>query len=151
WPAALGIGAIFALALGLPLLTLVWQSFFRNLAQPFLSSPADATLENYDFILSYPIFLAAVRTSIALAAMAATAVAVITLVMAWIAQRSLPRYGFILDALAFAPIAIPGVIVGAGILLAYLLLPIGIYNTIWILLVAYVTLYLPYGMRFASS
>ena len=49
------------------------------------------------------------------------------------------------------PIAIPGVIVGASILFAYLMLPIPIYNTIWILLVAYVTLYLPYGMRFASS
>jgi iron(III) transport system permease protein len=151
WPAALAIGVIFALALGLPLLTLVWQSFYRNLAQPFLSSAANATLDNYQFILSYPIFLAAVRTSVLLAVMAATAVAAITLVMAWIAQRSLPHYGFLLDALAFAPIAIPGVIVGAGILVAYLELPIGIYNTIWILLVAYVTLYLPYGMRFASS
>jgi iron(III) transport system permease protein len=151
WPVAFGIGAIFALALGLPLLTLVWQSFFRNLAQPFLSSAANATLDNYHFILSYPIFLAAVKTSVLLAAMAATAVTGLTFVMAWVAQRSLPRYGFVLDALAFAPIAIPGVIVGAGILVAYLMLPIAIYNTIWILLVAYVTLYLPYGMRFASS
>jgi len=92
-----------------------------------------------------------VKTSVLLAAMAATIVAGLTFVMAWIAQRSLPRYGFLLDALAFAPIAIPGVIVGAGILVAYLMLPIPIYNTIWILLVAYVTLYLPYGMRFASS
>ena len=151
WPVALGIGAMFALALGLPLLTLVWQSFFRNLAQPFFSSAAQATLDNYDFILSYPIFLSAVKTSVLLAAMAATIVAGLTFVMAWIAQRSLPRYGFLLDALAFAPIAIPGVIVGSGILVAYLMLPIPIYNTIWILLVAYVTLYLPYGMRFASS
>jgi iron(III) transport system permease protein len=151
WPVALALGTMFALALGLPLLTLVWQSFFRNLAQPFFSSAALATLDNYDFILRYPIFLAAVKTSVLLAAMAATIVAGLTFVMAWIAQRSLPRYGFILDALAFAPIAIPGVIVGAGILVAYLMLPIPIYNTIWILLVAYVTLYLPYGMRFASS
>jgi iron(III) transport system permease protein len=151
WPVALGIGAMFALALGLPLLTLVWQSFFRNLAQPFSSSGALATLDNYDFILSYPIFVSAVKTSVLLATMAATIVAGLTFVMAWIAQRSLPRYGFLLDALAFAPIAIPGVIVGAGILVAYLMLPIPIYNTIWILLVAYVTLYLPYGMRFASS
>jgi iron(III) transport system permease protein len=151
WPVALGIGAMFAVALGLPLLTLVWQSFFRNLAQPFFSSAAQATLDNYDFILSYPIFLSAVKTSVLLAAMAATIVSGLTFVMAWIAQRSLPRYGFLLDALAFAPIAIPGVIVGAGILVAYLMLPIPIYNTIWILLVAYVTLYLPYGMRFASS
>jgi iron(III) transport system permease protein len=151
WPVALATFLLFAISLGLPLLTLVWQSFFRNLAQPFFSSGAQATLDNYDFILSYPIFLSAVKTSVLLAAMAATIVAGLTFVMAWIAQRSLPRYGFILDALAFAPIAIPGVIVGAGILVAYLMLPIPIYNTIWILLVAYVTLYLPYGMRFASS
>src|SRR5271165_407518 len=151
WPTTLGIGAIFILALGLPLFTLIWQSFFRNLVPPFLSSSANATLDNYHFILSYPIFLAAVKTSVLLAVMAATAVAALTFVMAWVAQRSLPRYGIVLDALAFAPIAIPGVIVGAGILVAYLALPVGIYNTVWILLVAYVTLYLPYGMRFASS
>jgi iron(III) transport system permease protein len=130
WPVALGIGAMFILALGLPLVTLIWQSFFRNLAQPFVFTSARATLDNYEFILSYPIFLAAVKTSVLLAAMAATIVAGLTFVMAWIAQRSLPRYGFVLDALAFAPIAIPGVIVGAGILVAYLMLPIPIYNTI---------------------
>jgi iron(III) transport system permease protein len=43
------------------------------------------------------------------------------------------------------------VIVGASILFAYLMLPIPVYNTIWILLIAYVTMYLPYGMRFISS
>jgi iron(III) transport system permease protein len=151
WPVTLAIGALFVCALGLPLLTLIWQSFFRNLVQPFAAAGAHATLENYAFILGYPIFLSAVRTSVLLAAMAATIVAGLTFVMAWIAQRALPRYGFILDALAFAPIAIPGVIVGAGILVAYLMLPIPVYNTIWILLIAYVTLYLPYGMRFAAS
>jgi iron(III) transport system permease protein len=83
--------------------------------------------------------------------MAATIVAGLTFVMAWVALRSVPRYGWILDAIAFTPIAIPGVIVGAGILVAYLMLPIPVYNTIWILLIAYVTMYLPYGMRFSSS
>jgi iron(III) transport system permease protein len=151
WPVALTTGALFAIALALPLVTLIWQSFFRNLVQPFDWSAAHATLDNYRFVLGYPIFLAAVKTSVLLAAMAATAVSALTFAMAWIARRALPRYGFVLDALAFAPIAIPGVIVGAGILTAYLMLPIPIYNTIWILLVAYVTLYLPYGMRFASG
>jgi iron(III) transport system permease protein len=151
WPVALAIAVMFALALGLPLLTLVWQSFFRNLALPFMGSDAPFTLDNYKFVLSYPIFLAAVRTSVVLAAMAATIVSGLTLVMAWVALRTVPRFGWILDAIAFTPIAIPGVIVGAGILVAYLSLPIPVYNTIWILLIAYVTLYLPYGMRFASS
>ena len=56
-----------------------------------------------------------------------------------------------LDSIAFTPIAMPHVIVGAAVLFAYLMLPIPVYNTIWILLIAYVTLYLPYGMRFTSG
>jgi iron(III) transport system permease protein len=108
-------------------------------------------LENYRFILSYPVFLNAVRTSVVVSAMAATFVVALTLVMAWMARRSASRFAWLLDALASAPIAIPSVIVGASILFTYLVVPIPIYNTIWILLVAYVTLCLPYGMRFASS
>jgi iron(III) transport system permease protein len=116
-----------------------------------LTSTAAATLDNYRYILTYPIFLDAVRTSVLLAAMAATIVTGLTLVMAWIAQRSGSRFAWLIDALAFAPIAVPSVIVGASILLTYLMLPLHVYHTIWILLVAYVTICLPYGMRFASS
>ena len=151
WPVAFATGLLFLAALGLPLLTLVWQSFFRNLAPSLFASDLPFTLDNYKFILSYPIFLSAVKTSVTLAAMSATVVVGLTFVMAWIAQRSATRYGWLLDALAFIPIAIPSVIIGASVLFAYLVVPIPIYNTIWILLVAYVTSYLPYGMRFASG
>jgi len=58
--------------------------------------------------LSYPIFLSAVKTSVLLAAMAATIVAGLTFVMAWIAQRSLPRYGFILDCARLCADCDPG-------------------------------------------
>src|SRR5215831_5835330 len=87
WPVAAGVALLFAVSLGLPLLTLVWQSFYRNLAQPFMGATAPATLDNYRFILSYPIFLNAVKTSVLLATMAATVIVVLTFVMAWIAQR----------------------------------------------------------------
>jgi iron(III) transport system permease protein len=142
---------LFFVALGLPLLTLVWQSFYRNLAQPFVGSTSPATLENYQFILHYPIFLDAVKTSVSVAAMAATIVVLLTFVMAWIALRAVPRAGWLLDSIAFTPIAMPHVIIGASVLFAYLMLPIPVYNTIWILLIAYVTLFLPYGMRFNSG
>jgi iron(III) transport system permease protein len=92
-----------------------------------------------------------VKTSVLLAAMAATIVVALTFLMAWTALRAVPRAGWALDSLAFTPIAIPHVIIGASVLFAYLMLPIPVYNTIWILLIAYVTLYLPYGMRFISG
>jgi iron(III) transport system permease protein len=151
WPVTGAIGFIFLLALGLPLFTLAWQSFFRNLSQPFMGASVPVTLENYQFILRYPVFLNAVRTSVVVSAMAASIVVVLTLVMAWLARGSASRFAWLLDALASAPIAIPSVIVGASILFTYLVVPIPVYNTIWILLIAYVTLYLPYGMRFAST
>jgi iron(III) transport system permease protein len=151
WPITIITSLMFAISLGLPLLTLVWQSFYRNLAQPFVGSTSAATLENYHFILSYPIFVDAVKTSVLLAAMSATFVVALTFLMAWIAMRAVPRSGWALDSLAFTPIAIPHVIIGASVLFAYLMLPIPVYNTIWILLIAYVTMYLPYGMRFISS
>jgi iron(III) transport system permease protein len=151
WPVTIAIGILFLVALGLPLFTLAWQSFFSNLSQPFMGSSPPATLANYRYILRYPIFLDAVRTSVLVSAMAATVVVGLTLVMAWIARRSASRFAWLLDALASAPIAIPSVIIGASILFTYLVIPAGVYDTIWILLIAYVTLSLPYGMRFASS
>ncbi len=151
WPVTIALGFMFVLALGLPLLTLIWQSFFRNLATPFMVPTSPFTFANYEFVLHYPIFLEAVHTSLTLGVMAATATVLITFVAAWVVQRVAPRGGWVLDAVAFSPIAIPSVIVGAAVLFAYLMMPFPIYNTIWILLVAYITLYMPFGMRFATS
>ncbi len=151
WPVALLTTLLFVIALGLPLFTLAWQSLFHNATAPSVAALPMMSADSYRYIFGYPIFLSAVRNSVVLGAMAATVVVALTFVMAWIAQRAAKRYGWILDSLAFIPIAIPSVIVGASILFAYLIIPIPVYNTIWILLIAYVTMYLPYGMRFASG
>ncbi len=151
WPVFIGIAVMFFAALGLPLFTLVWQSFFRNVTLPSFDAFSTMSWENYNIILHYPIFLNAVKNSVMLGAMAATIVVLFTMVMAWIAHRAAKQYGWILDVLTFVPIAIPSIIIGASILFAYLVIPIHVYNTIWILLIAYVTMNLPYGMRFTSS
>lgn len=142
WPAAFGAAALFAIALGFPIATLAWQSLLHN---------GTASLENYRFVFTYPIIGHAFVNSAVLGIAAATVVGVLGFVMAWIAQRALPRTGWLLDALAFAPIAIPGIIIGASVLFAYISAPIPIYDTLWILLIAYVTMYVPYGMRFAAG
>jgi iron(III) transport system permease protein len=151
WPVSLGAGFVFFITLGLPLLTLAWQSFFRNPTLPSPSAVGNMTLEGYRYIFSYPVFLGAVKNSVMLGAMSATIVVAITFLMSWLALRALKKYGWLLDMLTFAPIAIPSLIVGASILFAYLILPIPVYNTIWILLIAYVTMYMPYGMRFIAG
>jgi iron(III) transport system permease protein len=46
---------------------------------------------------------------------------------------------------------IPGLVMGVALLFVYLRFPLPVYGTIWILLIAYLTRYMPYGMRYASS
>ncbi len=150
WPVTILTSLVFVLALGLPLFTLIWQSFYFKTI-PNVSLISDFTLESYIYILKYPVFLSGLKNSAMLGVMSATIVVFLGFVMAWIVQRTNFRNAWTLDAIAFIPIAIPSVIIGASILFAYIILPIPVYNTIWILLIAYVTMYLPYGMRFASG
>ena len=49
------------------------------------------------------------------------------------------------------PIAVPGIVLAVGMFWAYIRPPIVLYGTIWILLVAYITRYLPFGERSAAS
>jgi iron(III) transport system permease protein len=56
-----------------------------------------------------------------------------------------------LDQLATAPIAIPSMIIGVGLLWLYLELPVDVYGTVWILLIAYVVIHLPFAVRICVS
>jgi iron(III) transport system permease protein len=45
----------------------------------------------------------------------------------------------------------PGLVLGLAIMICYLYLPFGVYGTLWIMLIAYVTRFLPYGMRYSAT
>src|SRR5581483_11960455 len=47
------------------------------------------------------------------------------------------------------PLVFSGVVLGLAILILYVGSPIPVYGTVWILVIAYVTGFLPYGLRYA--
>jgi iron(III) transport system permease protein len=53
--------------------------------------------------------------------------------------------------MAMLPLVFPGIVMGIAILKMYLVLPIPVYGTIWILVLAFIARYLPYGIRFSHS
>ncbi len=141
----------FIVTLLLPLLALFWISLFPFVRQFSFAALQRASLNQYAYVLGYSTIVDAFRNSIVNAVIVATAVVLLTSVIAWIVLRSrLPARGA-LDALAFAPIGIPGTIMGVAVLLVYLVLPLPVYGTIFIITIAHLTLYLPYGMRLASD
>jgi iron(III) transport system permease protein len=146
-----GLGLYGFLAVVLPFLVLLYASFVRVYSVPSLDSFRELTLSNYAFILQDDLTRTAVFNSVKLGLGAATIIVALTAVIAWITLRTrLPGRGA-LDFLAFIPITIPGIVLGISLVWVAFTLPIPIYGTIWILLIAYVTRYLPYGMRGTSS
>jgi len=78
-----------------------------------------------------------------LAALAASLGTVLALVIAYLTVRKAVRGHQALGFLATAPIAIPGIVLGVGLFLSYTRPPLVLYGTLWILLIAYVTIELP--------
>jgi iron(III) transport system permease protein len=142
---------IFFLAVILPVFVLLWSSFIPYYGVPSRELMSKMTWANYQYIISYPLALTAFKNSFYLSVGSATLVMLLTSVIAWITVKTrLPGRAF-LDNMTFIPIAMPGIVLGVSLIWVYLTLPIPIYGTIWVLLLAYLTKFMPYGIRAASA
>ncbi len=136
------------LIVALPLLVLVWASFQNYYAIPSLAGLRNLTLDPYRFILAYPGLGDAVLNSLFLAVASATIVMLLTAVVCWIVVKTKMPGRWLLDNLASLPMVFPGVVLGLSLMMLFLNVDVGIYGTIWILLIAYVARFMPYGLRY---
>lgn len=149
---AIGVFGLYGLfAVLLPLLVMAYASVLTVYQVPSAQSLGQLTLANYAFVLDDATTRRAIVNSLILGVTTATIVVALTTVIGWVTLRTrIPGRG-LLDMLAFVPIAIPGIVLGISLIWVYFTIPIRIYGTLWILLVAYVTRYLPYGIRAATG
>jgi iron(III) transport system permease protein len=148
--AALFIG-YFLLIVVLPFSVLLWSSFQRFYAVPSMEALQNLTLDPYRFIVNYPNLWRTVGNSVLLSFSAATIVMLVTSVICWIVVKTQIRGRWLLDNVASLPIVFPGLVLGLAIMIFYLNVDIGIYGTIWIMLIAYVTRFMPYGLRYSTA
>ncbi len=85
----------------------------------------------------------AVQNTFILGASAATIGTVMAVVIAYLTTRRAIRGHRALGFLATAPVAIPGIVLGVGLFLSYARPPLVLYGTLWILLIAFITIALP--------
>jgi iron(III) transport system permease protein len=67
------------------------------------------------------------------------------LLCAYFTLRLRPRGHRQLDFLAIVPFGVPGIVLGLGLLWAYAYLPLPLYGTLALLVIAFVTRFLPYA------
>lgn len=141
----------FAGTVVLPLAVLLWASVLPFYQAPSREAFASMTLENYRELLEANIAGTALRNSLLLGFGAATAVMALMAVAGWLVVRSRVPGRQLVDQLSFLPLVVPGLVLGLSLSFVYLRSPIPIYGTLFILLIAYCTRYLPYGMRYAVT
>ncbi|OFW16433.1 MAG: ABC transporter permease [Acidobacteria bacterium RIFCSPLOWO2_02_FULL_67_21] len=141
----------FLLIVVLPFSVLLWSSFQRFYAVPSTEALQNLTLDPYRFILSYPNLPRTVLNSLLLSFGAATIVMLVTSVICWIVVKTKLPGRWLLDNVASLPIVFPGLVLGLSIMIFYLNVDVGIYGTIWIMLIAYVTRFMPYGLRYTTT
>lgn len=155
-PLALALVALyFVLAVLLPLGILCWTSLTPYLAPPSLEMLGQLSWAQHRAVLGNTRAAGAAWTSVWVSVLSATLVTAIALLVAWSVLRSRalgPRLRGLLDILAFVPLAIPGTMVGMALVYVYLTLSfMPVYGTAWILVIAYVTVYLSFTSRAATA
>ena len=85
----------------------------------------------------------AIKNTFILGLLAATLGTIIAMVISYITVRRAITGHRVLGFLATAPIAIPGIVLGVGLFFSYTRPPFVLYGTLWILLIAFITLAMP--------
>jgi len=146
WPALALALAILAFPVLLPYAALVKAALVRTASDPF--TIANLTLHNVRFVfLEYSQTRLALKNTFLLGVLAASIGTILALVVSYVTTRRLVVGHQILGFLATAPVAIPGIVMGVGLFLTYTRPPIVLYGTLWILLLAFLTIELPAGYQ----
>ena len=131
----------------LPMLALIWASLLPYYQVPSARAFRSLSLASYVNALNYPGVLDSAKNSLLLSVLGGCITMFLAAIISWIVIRSRAPGRRLLDFLAFTPIAIPGIVMGLALMFLYLHVPVPIYGTIWILLIAFVTKYMPWATR----
>jgi iron(III) transport system permease protein len=142
WP-ALGLSLFVLLCAVLLPYGALFNAAFSQIASQFIWFD-NFTLQNVRFVFfELSETRPAIKNTFLLGTLAASIGTVFAVVISYITTRRAIAGSRVLGFLAIAPTAIPGIVLGVGLFLSYTRPPFVLYGTLWILLIAFVTISLP--------
>ena len=141
--------AVFVVAVLAPYLTLLAVSLSRSWGLQFWQN---LTLQHYRFVLlEYDVTRRAIVNSLILAGAAATLAVLLGSLVGWLDLRTCLRGRKALDYVSLVPLGLPGIVVAVALIQFWLRMPLPIYGTLLIILLAYTSRYVPLGVRSANA
>src|SRR6266446_5165217 len=152
-PARWGVFAfclgVFAVAVAAPYLTLLAVSVSKSWGLQFWQN---LTLQHYHFVLfEYDVTRRAIWNSLILASATATLTVLLGSLVSWLDLRTALRGRKLLDYVSLIPLGLPGIVVAVALIQFWLRVPLPIYGTLLIILLAYTGRYVPLGVRSANA
>lgn len=142
--------ALFVIVI-MPLAMIILVGFLKAYGLPLTF--ANFTLDNYRNVLfNNTMVTDSIKNSIFLAFSAGIICMFLGVMVAYVIVKIKPKGSLLLELLSLLPYAIPGIVMAIGVILTWSgRFGVNLYNTIWIILVAYLARYLSFSMKSASA
>jgi iron(III) transport system permease protein len=149
WPANIFCSGYILMGLILPTIILLYTSLIKF----FTGNPLTAayTLRNYISIWESEGTQLATLNTLLVSGGGALVGVMLGAACSYFTVRLKPTGHRILDMLVMLPFGVPGVVLGLGLLWAYAYLPLPLYGTMTLIVLAYVTRFLPYATETAGA
>lgn len=154
-----GVGLVFALvyfalSIVLPVIALLLASlqsspYVSNLGQLFQKD--SLSFWSLAQTIQDSTFLDAARNSVLVSVCVAILGATLAFYLSYVVYRTKVPGRKSLEFVAMLPLAIPAIVMGLGLLWTWLILPLPVYGTILVLIIAFIAIYLPQGYRGISA
>lgn len=147
----LWVALVILVAVGVPYFSIIATSLIK--LRGYGLAAGNFTLDHYEELLTTPKALASIRKSLFLAVSSATICSVIGTAVVIAVRKSKGFLKKTLDGISLLPEMLPSIVLVIGLMLfwnaIYKVIPL--YNTIGIMVLAYVVLYLPYTVQYVTS
>ncbi len=146
WPAFVFAIALLSLPIFLPYMALIKTALVKTPSDPLTLDTISWRNLHFVFV-EFSQTRQALWNTVLLGIASATAGTGLALIVAYVTSRQVIAGHRIFGFLATAPVAIPGIVLGVGLFLAYTKGWVVLYGTLWILLLAFLTIELPAGYQ----
>jgi len=150
WPlAALGFGYLL-LVVVLPTVALLFIALRRNIFFSSIGAILDTSqlsFEQFGVAFGDPVVVGTLWNSLTVSTATMLLGGGLYFIVSYIVHRTRLPGRRALDIVTVLPVAIPGIIIGLGYLWSWISVPVGLYGTLWIIILAYVSQFAPQATR----
>ena len=148
-PLFLIVGLLSMILIVLPVAVLFYTSLVPYSMVPSARAFSLMSWKHWIEVLEDPISVLSLKNSLLLGVAGATLGVLLSIFVAYVIVKVRSTASGILESLSYMSFAFPGIVIGIGFMWFFVRTPL--YATLWALLIGYIAIYMPYGIRPLSS